>query len=92
MNIIEQAKHKNCVRDLTSCKGVLESTQSLTPTGGEGQTSPGENPERPIPNCRKATDDPKHRDMTDISMGKKQASSGQEIAHKWPLANFSNLW
>ena len=66
--IIEQAKHKNCVRDLTSCKGVLESP-SLTPAQVKSQTGPGENPARPIPNHRKGTDNAKHRDMTDVSMG-----------------------
>ena len=50
----------------------MESPKSLTPTGGKGLTGPGENPERPIPKHGKGTDDPKHRDMTDMSMGKKQ--------------------
>ena len=38
---------------------LLKSPKSLAPTGGKGQTGPGENPERPNP------DDPKHVKQTD---------------------------
>ena len=71
---------------------MLESPKFLSTAGGGGQIGPRENPERPIPNCGKGTDDPQPGDMTDTSMGKKQASSGQATAHKWPLVNFSNHW
>ena len=86
VTIIKKAEHKNCGR---SCKGVLESPKFLTQIVGKGQTDPGENPERPIPIHGKGTDEPKHRDMTDMFMGKKPASSGQETPHKWQLAYFS---
>ena len=59
---------------------------------GKGQTGPGENLERPIPNCGKGTDTPKHGGMTDMSTGKKTASSGLETAHEWLLAKFSDRW
>ena len=88
--IVNQTEHKSCVRDLTSCQGVLESPYSLSPAGSKDQTGPGENPDRPNPNCRKGTEDPKTRDMTDTSTGKKPASSGQAMAQKRPLANYSN--
>ena len=42
------------------------------------------------PNCM--TDDPKTRDKTDMSMGKKTASSGQSTAQEWLLVTFSNCW
>ena len=78
--------------DLTSCEDVLEAPKSLTLRGGKYQTGPGENPERHIPNHGKGTDDPKHRDMTDISTGQQPASSGQETAHKSSLVNFWDSW
>ena len=68
MTIIRQAEHKNCMWDLTSCKGVLESPKSLT----EGPIGPEENPQQPNSNCRKGTDDLKQGKMTDTYMGKIQ--------------------
>ena len=90
MTIINQTEHKICIRDLSSCEGVLESPNSLSQAGSEDWASPGENPERPIPNCR--TDNPKTGDMTDMSMGKKPASLDQATAQEWLLANLSNCW
>ena len=71
------------------CVGIAKIPNS---NRGKGQIGPGENPERPLPNCMKRTDNPKHGDMTDTSMGKKLASSGQETAHKWPLVKFCDHW
>ena len=51
---------------------MLKSSKSLSPTGGKGQTGPAENPERPIPNSGKGTDDPKRRVMTNMFTCKNQ--------------------
>ena len=69
--IDRQSEHKNFVKNLTSCEGVLESTKSLTP-GGKCQTGQGGNPERTKPNHGNGTDDLKHGKQTNASMRKIQ--------------------
>ena len=76
--MVNPSEQKIFVKDLTSCKGVLESLNSLSTAGSKGQIGPEETPERPIPNSGKRTNDSKNGDKTNMSKGKMLASSGQE--------------
>ena len=90
--MVNPSEQKMFVKDLTSCEGVLESPNSLSPTGSKGKTGQGETPEKPIPNSRKRSNNSKNGDRTDMSTGKIPASSGQKKAQEWPLVTISNCW